>query len=582
MMHKFTLWGCFISIVSMYGTTQSRAADPIQIKLEVLVSGLTSPVALTHAHDGSGRLFVADQAGFIRVIDHGVLLPTPFLDLSAKIPALGTFFDERGVLGVAFHPNYATNGRFFVRYSTPRTGGAMEPCTTSTFNPGCHAEVLAEYRVSATDPNVANPASEIILLTVDEPQFNHDAGAVTFGPDGFLYFGFGDGGGANDGLDDPNLPHGPEGNGQNINTLLGSMNRIDVDSPPAIGLSFAIPVDNPFVGSPGRDEIYAYGFRNPFSFSFDDGPDGDGRLYVADVGQDVFEEVDNVVKGGNYGWVIREGAHCFDPFATTTPPATCATTGSTLGDSFIDPVSEYTHADGGLSVISGSVYRGNLSPELVGEYIYGDFSANFGPTGRLYYFDLTGPDAFVRKNFFLSPNNDPFGQFVKGFGEGEDGEVYVLASDELAPIGASGIIYHIVSIPTGACCQTVGCTIATQADCASFGGIYNGDHSICLGDTDGDGVDSLCESCPNDPAKIDPGICGCGVSDSADADLDGVPDCIDQCPGLDDKIDLNGDGTPDRVEHIPTMSQWGLAILTLMLLVGAKIIYGRSAGPYAR
>lgn len=561
--------GVLVGLAGTLITTGAHATDPIQIDLEVVATGLTSPVTLTHANDGSGRLFVVDQAGLIRVIDNGVLLPTPFLDLTAKLPTLGAFFDERGLLGMAFHPDYANNGRFFVRYSTPRTGGLYEPCTTATFNPGCHAEVLAEYQVSASDPNQADPGSEVILFSVDEPQFNHNAGTVGFGPDGYLYFSLGDGGGANDGLNDPDLPHGPIGNGQNIDTALGSLLRIDVDGPPAPGLNYAIPPDNPFVGGPGLDEIYAYGFRNPFTFTFDDGPGGDNTLYLADVGQDLFEEVDIVVKGGNYGWAIREGAHCFDPFAPTSPPATCPTTGTVLGDPLIEPVSEYTHLAGGLSVISGHVYRGSESPELVGEYIYGDFSGDFGPTGRLYYFDTTGPDAFVREEFFLAPNDDPFGQFLKGFGEDEDGEIYVLASDELAPSGNTGIVYRIVAVPTGGCCLGNSCAVETQADCGAAGGEYAGDRVPCGGDGDGDGADDLCEDCPNDPNKTQPGICGCGVDDAADSDGDGVPDCTDECPGADDAL-----FAPECQDAIPTVSEWGLVVLALLLLTAGKLFFG--------
>ncbi|MCK5365325.1 MAG: PQQ-dependent sugar dehydrogenase, partial [Gammaproteobacteria bacterium] len=279
------------------------ASGPTIVELETVASGLTAPVGLTHAGDGSGRLFIVEQTGQIRFVEDGTLLAAPFLDISGLLPTLNPFFDERGLLGVAFHPAYEGNGRFYVRYSVPRSGDPGEPCFGTSR--GCHSEVLAEYRVSAGDPNVADPSSGLVLFTVDEPQFNHDAGEVAFGPDGFLYFTLGDGGGAHDGLADMPPSHGPIGNGQNIEPLLGSMLRIDVDS----AFPYAIPPDNPFVGAAGRDEIYAYGLRNPYRFSFDDGPGGDGRLFLADVGQNLFEEVDIVEKGGNYGWVIREGFH---------------------------------------------------------------------------------------------------------------------------------------------------------------------------------------------------------------------------------------------------------------------------------
>ncbi|MGD8395166.1 MAG: PQQ-dependent sugar dehydrogenase, partial [Candidatus Eiseniibacteriota bacterium] len=304
------------------------------VELETVASGLVAPVGVTHAGDGSGRLFIVEQSGQIRIVDNGVLLPTPFLDIADKLPELNTFYDERGLLGLAFHPDYTMNGRFFVRYAAPRDGAPGEPCFDTSR--GCHMEVLAEYAVSPGDPNQADPNSERILFTVDEPQFNHNAGDIAFGPDGLLYFGLGDGGGANDGLHEDPPTHGPIGNGQNIETALGSMLRIDVDreEPP---LPYGIPPDNPFANVTGVDEIYAYGFRNPFKHSFDDGPGGDGALWVADVGQNLFEEIDLVELGGNYGWVIREGFSCFDPFNPEMPPMDCPEVGP-HGEPLLDPI----------------------------------------------------------------------------------------------------------------------------------------------------------------------------------------------------------------------------------------------------
>jgi glucose/arabinose dehydrogenase len=414
---------------------------PIPISLELVADGLASPVIVTHAGDGSGRLFIVDQSGFIRIVDGGSLLPTPFLDVTDRMVAVDPGYDERGLLGLAFHPDYAINGRFFVRYSAPRTGTMGEPCFDTSR--GCHSERLSEFAVSG-DPDVADASSEIILYDIDQPQFNHDGGHVAFGPDGYLYFSLGDGGGAHDGLADAPPSHGPDGHGQNIETALGAMLRIDVDSAPEPGLDYAIPDDNPFVGVTGVDEIYAYGFRNPYRFSFDDGPGGDGSLFVADVGQNLFEEVDIVDKGENYGWVIKEGFACFDPFSPTVPPTTCDETGLT------DPVSAYSHAEGGIAIVGGHVYRGAGYPVLDGRYVYGDFSsAFFTPSGRLYYFDTTGPDAYVRREFFLAPDGAPFGHFLFGLGEDEDGELYVGASDNLGPSGSAGLVYRIVA-PTAA------------------------------------------------------------------------------------------------------------------------------------
>ncbi len=405
------------------------------ITLQPVASGLVSPVALTHAGDGSGRLFIVDQAGYIRIVKDGALLPTPFLDLTGELPVLSTGFDERGLLGLAFHPDYASNGRFFVRYSRPRAGSMGEPCFGTSR--GCHTEVLAEYSVSG-DPDLANTTG-MVLFEIDEPEFNHNAGAVAFGPDSYLYFTLGDGGGANDGLDEPGLPHGPEGNGQNVETALGAMLRIDVDG----GFPYAIPADNPFVGTTGLDEIWAYGMRNPFTFSFDDGPGGDNTLYLGDVGQDLFEELNIIVKGGNYGWAIREGAHCFDPFNPDMPPANCDSTG------LIDPIAEYTQAEGGVSIIVGSVYRGTRSPGLVGTLVLGDFSADFGPTGRLYYLIEPSPGTYALRQFSIGRGAEPLGEYLKGLGEDEAGEVYALTSTELAPTGSGGSVYRIQELLFG-------------------------------------------------------------------------------------------------------------------------------------
>ncbi len=463
--------------------TDMCEAGAIRIKL-VPVGGtgrgtgdLISPVSLTHANDGSHRLFVVDQAGYIRVIEDDAVLPTPFLDLTAKIPTLNPDFDERGVLGLAFHPDYVNNGRFFVRYSAPRTGMPGEPCLTDPFITGCHAEVLAEYQVSMADPNVADPSSEIILFSADKPEWNHNAGHVAFGPGDYLFWSLGDGGGANDGL--PGGVHGPEGNGQNINTPLGKVLRIDVDA----GAPYAIPPTNPFAGAtPGLDEIYAYGLRNPYRFSFDR---ANGMLYLGDAGQDLFEEIDIIALGGNYGWVIREGFHCFDPANPGTPLASCPMTGA-MGEPLLNPVNEYLHPlsctmdadcadygvgcdetaslcenEGGLAVVGGYVYRGTEFPALDGHYVFGDFSADFGATGRLYYFETTGPNAFERVQFIIGADDASFGKVLKGFGEDEDGEIFVLASDNLGPMRGT---------PTGAVYRIEECFVVVFGDIApAFG-----------------------------------------------------------------------------------------------------------------
>jgi glucose/arabinose dehydrogenase len=465
-----------------YANVPASAHAPQIIELEPLVSGLTAPLGVTHAGDGSGRLFITEQTGQIRIVQNGDLLATPFLDISNKLPALNPFFDERGLLGLAFHPDYERNGRFFVRYSTPRDGNPGEPCFGTSR--GCHTEILAEYAASADDANQADPGSEIILFAVDEPQFNHNAGDIAFGPDGFLYFTLGDGGGAHDGLADDPPSHGPIGNAQNIETPLGAILRIDVDrltichnnqtiqvSANAVSAhlaqhgdtvgacsgqestpTYAIPPTNPFARGAGADEIYAYGLRNPYRFSFDDGPGGDGKLYLGDVGQNLFEEVNIVERGGNYGWVIREGFHCFDPFNPRNPPAECSDTGP-HGEPLLDPIVEYSHPGSGfepeigVTVIGGFVYRGHQSPSLSGDYIFGDFTEGFfPPAGILLYIEDPAGEAPEIQRFQIGLDDRPYGLYLKGFGEGEDGEIYACGSTVLAPTGTGGVCERIIAL----------------------------------------------------------------------------------------------------------------------------------------
>jgi len=440
--------------------------------------GLFSPVQLTHANDGSERLFIVDQAGYIRVVDGDALLATPFLDLTGVITALNPAFDERGLLGLAFHPDYMNNGRFFVRYSKSRVGSPAEPCFGSSF--GCHSEVLAEYQVSIGDPNVADAGSEVILLSADKPQFNHNAGHLAFGTGGYLYVTLGDGGGAHDGLADGPPSHGPIGNGQNRFAVLGKVLRLDVgsgavlpdDFPGDPNRNYAIPPANPFAdGVNGAPEVYAYGFRNPYRFSFDR---ADGTLYVADVGQNLFEEVDIVTLGGNYGWAAKEGDHFFDPQNPGTPPGSCLPMWASAGIdcmSMIDPISEYTHAEGGQAIIGGFVYRGTAFAALDGHYVYGDFSSG-GPTGRLYYFETTGPNAYERVEFVIGAEGDPLGKYLKGFGEDEDGEIYVMASDDGGPArGMTGVVYRLEE-----------CVVRPFGDIAPLGGdgVVDLDDILCV------------------------------------------------------------------------------------------------------
>ncbi len=356
----------------------------VDIVLEEIVSGLSSPVYITHASDGTERLFIVEQRGTIQILDNGTLLGTPFLDIHSRVSSGG----ERGLLSLAFHPDYVSNGRFFVDYTN--TNGDT---------------VISEFLVSAGDPNVADDTSETLLLQVAQPFENHNGGQLQFGPDGMLYIGMGDGGSGGD----------PFGHGQDITTLLGALLRIDVDS----GSPFSIPSDNPFVGLPGRDEIWAYGLRNPWRFSFDRQT---GRLFLADVGQGDVEEVDLIEKGGNYGWNIMEGDQCF------SPPSDCDMTGLEL------PIATYGHppADptGGRSITGGYVYRGSQFIDLDGLYFFGDYS-----TGRIWILEETSPEVFTRTELLDTDLS------ISSFGEDEDGEIYV--------VDHGGTIYQIVSLAEG-------------------------------------------------------------------------------------------------------------------------------------
>lgn len=449
-MIKHTKLGGFAAIAAFltlpmlgYGLTTSIPQGELVIELELVCSGLTAPVYGTNADDNSDRLFIVDQAGQIRILDvrHGVCLDRPFLDLTDRIVTVNPFFDERGVLGLAFHPRFKNNGRFFVRYSAPRAGSPEEPCFGTSR--GCHEAILAEFRVASRHDNFADPATERILYRIDEPQFNHNSGNVAFGPDGLLYFTLGDGGGAHDGLADTPPSHGPIGHGQNIETALGSILRIDVDGKPDPGLEYAIPEGNPFAGpTAGVDEIYAYGMRNPYRFSFDDGRGGDGALFLADVGQNLFEEINIVRNGGNYGWVTAEGFHCFDPFNPRTPPSSCPGTGPN-GEPLLNPIAEYNHNDG-IAVIGGFVYRGSKDSPLFGKYVFGDFSRGFFvPDGRLFWLDADGVQSDIFE-FRLGELNMPLGKFLLGFGEDQDGDIYVMTSGNLGPSGNTGEVFRLL------------------------------------------------------------------------------------------------------------------------------------------
>ena len=399
------------------------------IELQTVAEGMVSPLGLAAPNDGSNRLFVFDQVGLIYVITNGTRLETPLLDVRSRLVTLQAGFDERGLLGLALHPNFAQNGLLYTYSSEPVSGTADFPINPGTGTNNSQT-VLAEWKISTANMNQVDPASRREIMRIDEPQFNHNGGGMHFGQDGFLYLALGDGGNR----DDEGLGHSPQGNGQDLNKILGKMIRIDVNTRTSPNGQYGVPSDNPFVGRDGLDEIYAYGFRNPYSWSFDKLT---GEMYVGDVGQGFIEELDRVFKGGNYGWPIKEGSYYFDPagtnngFITTIPVVE-------VPDDLIDPIAEYDHDDG-LSIIGGFMYRGTALPNLIGRYVTGDFGRFNAPVGRLFVLDRN-----EFRELRLGRENRTFDHWIKGFGQDQQGELYVFGSTNLGPTGTSGKMLKIV------------------------------------------------------------------------------------------------------------------------------------------
>ena len=369
----------------MLATPSGPSADNRSFKLTKVASGLQSPVYVTGAGDGSGRLFIVEQVGRIRVMKDGVLLSRPFLDIRSLVVSGG----ERGLLSVAFHPQFKTNGAFIVDYTRASTNPAAVGDT-----------IIARYLATSPAADVADRASGQVLLTIAQPQANHNGGLVKFGPDGLLYIGMGDGGAGGD----TGPGHAPEGNGQSLTTLLGKILRIGVNETGR----YRIPADNPLATS-ARPEIWAYGVRNPWRFSFDRAT---GDLYIADVGQNAWEEVDfqpRAAKGAaNYGWPVWEGNHRYRSGATRSADT--------------KPIGEYSHVGGHCSVTGGYVYRGTKIQALSGYYIFGDYCS--GQLWTLVKFRGTWRLSTLRDTSFS----------ISSFGEDDDGELYV--------INHTGLVYR--------------------------------------------------------------------------------------------------------------------------------------------
>jgi len=347
----------------------------LQVELVPVASGFASPLDIQQAGDGSGRLFVVEQAGRIKIIQSGNVLGTPYLDISSSVASGG----ETGLLGLAFHPNFTSNGCFYVNYTSTRNGKLQ------TF--------ISEFRAATAAANTVNTTSEQNLFTVDQPEANHNGGGLAFGNDGFLYIGLGDGGGSGD-------MHGTIGNAQDLTTLLGKMLRISV----TCNGTFTVPSDNPFVANAmAAKEIWLYGLRNPFRFSIDHAT---GNLWIGDVGQNAFEEVDMLTpmqKGSNMGWRCKEGTHDFN-FTGNCPNLT-----------LVDPIYDYDRSQGDATVIGGYVYHGTNIAALSGTYVFGDFIS-----GRIWSLTQNSQGKWVATLLANSGATN-----LAGFGQDAAGELYV-------------------------------------------------------------------------------------------------------------------------------------------------------------
>ena len=411
-------------------TATARATAPPDVAIRTVLGGLVAPIGLVAIPGDDAHVLVFEQNGLITRLAPADGTATPFLDLRERVVPLRADYDERGLLGLAFHPDFAANGRLFVYYGAPTRKAAVAAQD--------HSNTLSEFHLDPSDPTRADPASERVILQFEQPQFNHSGGGLGFGPDGMLYLGTGDGGGQGDASEG----HSAQGNAQDLAKLNGKVLRLDVDG----ATPYAIPADNPPLGKGARPEIYAYGLRNPWRLAWE--PSGERRLIVSDVGYGRFEELDIVVSGGNYGWRIREGAHCLDVDAPLADLASCATTGAD-GKPLIDPVVEYTHRSVGVAVVGGYVYEGSSVPAIRGRYVFADFSADPNndlslPRGSLLAADPGASDTAWTWGR-LAVAGGPLNRYVTGMGQDGAGELYVLTRTTLGPTGTTGEVLELVA-----------------------------------------------------------------------------------------------------------------------------------------
>ena len=427
--------GAAVATAAAFGVicTPASAAGP-KIKLEKVVSGVNAPLAMVQP-PGDNRMFIVEQWGRVRVAENGKLSPTPLLDIRSKIVKQHADFDERGLLGIALHPKFKENGKFYVSYSAHLDFGPnLDQMLWYD-----HSNVVEEYTISSSDPNAADPSSARRIMVTPWPQFNHNGHWIGFGPDGKLYVSMGDGGYANDWGIGHNVT---EGNGQDLSTVLGKILRIDVDAR-SPGKAYGIPADNPFSGNRNaKPEIWALGMRNPWRCSFDT---GSGDLFCGDVQQNSFEEVDIIAKGGNYGWRKMEATHCFEYTKPDAHPSSCDKTGLT------DPILEYKNCTAqpngclGISVTGGYVYRGSAEA-WKGKYIFGDWSKSFGEMDGQIFFGTKGGDGKWSMEVAELSDKDMQGKkpYILAFAQDNAGEVYALTSVTTGPNGSLDTIYKIV------------------------------------------------------------------------------------------------------------------------------------------
>ena len=421
----------------------------MRIELQTIATGITSPVDFLSANDGTGRLFIVGQTGKVLILNGTTVSGTAFLDVSSRLTSLNPNYDERGLLALAFHPGFADPAspgyrKLYTYTSEPVSGTAdFTVSITGAFN---HQSVLAEWQVSAANTNLVDSSTRREIMRIDEPQSNHNGCKLAFrASDHYLYISLGDGGAAND----SGAGHNPAtGNGQDLTTVLGKILRIDPLDPALTSSSgdpvsangkYRVPVSNPFVMTvpPANRvvEIYAYGFRNPFRFSFDATSD---KFIVGDVGQDHVEEIDLVESGKNYGWNRKEGTFLFN-----------SSNGNVLPDpspdpALSDPLAQYSHDDG-IAVLGGFLYRGSGVLALPGKYVFGDLVGPGSSSGRLFYLDDLNSNTI--REFRIGNVERSLGLLLKGFGQDANGEIYVLADTNIGPTGTTGRILKIVPAP---------------------------------------------------------------------------------------------------------------------------------------